>query len=247
MSLKAQIASLQRKLAKVELGNGSASNASCSNAANSGAGRRRKRRRTRNIRSGIAGNNPAYVAPAVMASNALSGSRRLRRNPTLNTNDGVIRVSRNEFCVEVKGGVVGALAINALSFPWLANLAKCFDRIKWLAVTAYWKPAVGTTQGGLILYGVDWDADKSATLAKEVVAALTPLSEHPVWQQGNLVLPSGRLMTRKEYKIAVASEGKEDFDTTPGYLCYSCGGKKDEVMGELWVRYSVEMFGTAKP
>lgn len=231
--LKSQIANLQRKLAKVEL-NGS-------NQAASSSGAKRERKRRRRAPSGVNSNGVGpYGAP--MAQNP--NPRKPGGNLSLN-NAGCVTLTRTEFVREVKGGD-DFWSVHSSSVAFLKRLAKLFDRIIWKNVVVHWKPGVGTTEAGLMAYGVDWDSTSTANPSKSVVAALTPIAEGPVWQMTNMRLPPGRLMTKKEYRIIENPNTDETFYQQPGLIIYSCSGDKTKIMGEFWMTYSVELYGTAQ-
>lgn len=128
--------------------------------------------------------------------------------------------------------------------PFLNRLASCYQRIRWLAVHIYWKPAVGTNTNGLISYGVAYNNQEIKN--RSGVLSLTPCNDHAVWQtQGPLVIPQDMLMTRKWYSLN--STGTDKFDQSIGtfYVGMTHDNKPTvEARGEFWIRYRVEMEGT---
>lgn len=240
--LKQQIASLQRRLARVSFNASPSTAASSSVPGAASKSQRRRRRRNRNTRP--ANSAGRFIAPATRNPNP---SR--VRNPRGITPSGSIRIRRKEFLGQVKGNTTGTASsyysLSPTSFPWLKNLAKSFDRYKWHSCVIYWKPAVATTQAGIFIMGLDWDSQTTATLDMEWVAALTPVSEVPVWQMCQLVAPPSKLMTRKEYFITGDTKA-DQVDLTPGYLAWSVSSKLDDVVGHLWVEYDMTLFGTNK-
>lgn len=92
------------------------------------------------------------------------------------------------------------------------------------------------------MMGVDWDSDASIKGdARSVIAGYTPCYESPVWQSGQLQLPSNKLMTRKTYVIGTDKTDK--FDTSPGTVVYYSSAPAGEV-GSLWIDYDVTLSGT---
>lgn len=231
--LKQQIAGLQRKLNKLEV-NGS------NNQAASSSSKKRKRRRNRagNPASNNAGGS--YVAP--MAQNP--NPRKAGGGMSFASRAGEVTLSRTEFVTEVKGGSY-FFNLHPDFCSFMKRMSALFDRISWRRAIVHWKPAVGTTEAGLIAYGMDWDSMAVANVTKEYVTALTPVAENPVWQMSTLTLPPNRLMTRKEYRIINAPTNEQVFEAQPGALCYSCSGDKTKVMGEFWLTYTVVFFGTS--
>lgn len=233
-SLKLQIANLQRKLAKVDL---NASNVrSANNNASSSTKSRRKRRNTRNLRDVNFRPNNGYIAPRVQNTNPKAMVGKSKGIPPT----GTIRIRRRELFISAMKKDVGQVwLLSATNFPWLKNLAASFDRIKWHSCLLIWRSAVATSTAGQIMMGVDWDSNTKALDATKM-STLTPLYEAPVWQSGNLRLPSSRLMTRKEYFIR-KNTATDDADTGPGFLCFLSSA---ENAGHLWVEYDVTLFGT---
>lgn len=131
------------------------------------------------------------------------------------------------------------------SFSFLKGLGAVFERVQWKKIHFFWKPAVGTTFGGLITVGFDWDwsgqdADRAA------VSAYTPSKTWPLWADGEkspLVLPPSKIMSQKWYMPQ-----QRDWSTKgPGKLYWAVDASAvtvATVVGELWVDYTVLMSGT---
>lgn len=106
----------------------------------------------------------------------------------------------------------------------------------------FWKPAVGTTVGGLITYGIDWDSDSPKT-DRVAISAYTPNATHAVWADNSsrpLIIPPQRLMSRLWYTFD--STAKQD--AQPGIVVWAVEGDKSKLMGEFWMRYKVKFSGT---
>lgn len=179
------------------------------------------------------------VAPQVQGPVRAKTGRRGFLNP-----EGNVRVTRNEFLLEVKGGVNSSLNLSPDNFPWLKSLAAAFDRVTWHSASLVWKPAVGTTESGMFAMGVDWNSASKAA-SRATVLSLTPVFDSPVWQptQGKgMVLPTSKLMSRREYMLSGSGDA---VDKQPGILMYSCsGGDNSKIYGEIWLKYDVSLFGT---
>ena len=130
--------------------------------------------------------------------------------------------------------------------PFLFRLSSCYQRIRWLRAHITWRPACGTSTNGIITYGVAFNNSGSVT-SRDLVAALTPCNDHPVWQSsGNapLVIPGDMLMSRKWY--ALNSTATDRFDETLGTFCVGLTHDSSNAAsrGEFWISYTVEMEGT---
>jgi len=220
-SLKTQIAALQRRLSKMEVG-GSASSSKA------------KPKKKRKVGNG----GYAVVAPRVQRAVVRSGA----------SPQGVMEISREELLVAVVAtdkstALVGKHKIHPSGLAWLKTLVGSFETYQWLSVQIYWKPAVGTNTDGLIVYGMDWNGN--AETARDKVQAMTPVSDHPVWQDTRLtpmILPSSRLQSRKFYFTT-----RLDQDGCPGELGWNCSstGPANKFYGELWIKYRIRFLGTS--
>lgn len=132
------------------------------------------------------------------------------------------------------------------SLPWLKNLAKCFERAKWLAIEVEYRPMVGTTTAGSIAVGVDWAYSSStaeiglAAVSRDAVLACTPVMDGPVWERQRMTLPASRLQSRQWYCIDSATGSI--VDRAPGTLLLHTTA--DAAVGEVWLHYRVSLSGT---
>lgn len=180
-------------------------------------------------------------------------SRRRRRGKANNSNSignqGVIRLRRREILKtitasdDVSDAVV--LAPTTTVMPLLKGISNSFERIVWHSCKIFWKSAVGTTRDGTIAIGIDWDSTSAKPDRGKVVSA-TPNVSLPVWQNTDLspmVLPSSRLMTRREYIMSSSSAE----DKSPASVLYALTvGKMDQAhtYGDIWIEYDVTLSGT---
>lgn len=235
-SIKKQIADLQRRLAKQSL------NGANNNTAPQPSGSRSKRAKRRaagaSNRNSGAGPSRGVVAPALQNTNAAGRS---------SLPDGSVRVRRRELLLQVKLNTATSVDLTLDKLPWLGKLANNFDRVRWHSAVLHWRPGVGTSTGGQILIGPDWDSNE-ASIKAENISSLTPVYESPVWQGGTLVLPAKRLMTRTEYIIrATSGSGSIALpvcDRSPCAVCVYVSASKDEPAGHLWLQYDVTLSGT---
>lgn len=240
LSLKAQIANLQRKLAKIDVASGNNNNTKASGPRNKTV----RRRARRNNRTASIPGNP--IAPVAVQTNP----RKMRRGGGNIPPLGTIRIRRKEFLATIKAEnpkapSTGYIPMLPEKFPWLSKLSKSFDRIKWHSLTVFWKSAMGTTESGMVTLAMDWDSDfPGVLLTQDYINGLSPIYESPVWQSGVFNVPSSRLMTRKEYKIRPGEDKTDQYDVQPGLLCWCLTSAVDKSAGNLWIEYDVTMFGT---
>lgn len=132
------------------------------------------------------------------------------------------------------------------NFQFLKPLSKAFERVRWTKLHVFWKPAVGTTYGGLVSYGFDWDLTGDTNVDRAKMSAYTPNASHAVWmdsQSRPMVIPPQKLMSRQWY----TPDAGDTVDKAPGRLMVAAQGTKeasDTVLGELWATYSITFAGT---
>lgn len=135
----------------------------------------------------------------------------------------------------------------ASQMPWLSNLAKCFDRLRWNYLHVFWRPAVAATVSGQIAFGVDWNQSTTSLSSSGVVTALTPSRQVAIWhdtEKEKMVLPRARLQSMLWYKIGSSS----DYQMGPGSLRYYVShdaNVAEKALGSLWIEYSATMQGTS--
>lgn len=166
----------------------------------------------------------------------------------LSNEDSQMRISRVEMVSNLttteKGVLVGHIDVLPSSFSFLKTLGSMFDRVRWERMSFHYKPAVGSTVGGLVSLGMDWDFN-GGDVAREKISGYSPNTTFAVWndtEKNPLILPSGKLMSRNWYTPNYQSA--TFIDRGPGKLHYAVSGPKSTVVGEIWVSYTVTMAGT---
>lgn len=172
------------------------------------------------------------------------------RNSTT-TSAGDIVISRRELFLTIKTAANSTAAhgneyICPGKFSFLKSLDACFERFKFLKCHFYYKPAVGTTYGGLISFGVDWDRSPPSTVDRKVVSGYTPNRSLALWndsERNPMVLPPSRLQSRNWYVTGSAA----GLDNGPGSLVWAIDATSAAsaiTVGEIWVDYTVHFSGT---
>lgn len=190
-------------------------------------------------------------APVQTVPNPPQPRARRRRNrragPNRNLVDGEMRLSKSEILASLVAGpdgqVKGNVKIVPSSIALLNSVYTAFERLKWLSIRIYWKPAVGTTEGGLVTYGIDWDFQQNDPKDRAKVAAYTPSHTNAIWCDSTsqpMVLPSSRIQARLWYTPLSG----DDVDKGPGALVYFAQGPANKSLGEFWIDYVVVLSGT---
>nr|QHA33885.1 putative coat protein [Atrato Sobemo-like virus 3] len=129
----------------------------------------------------------------------------------------------------------------AEALSWLNALSGHFDQIEWLAVKLLWKPCVGTTFNGSVLFGVDWNAG-AVSAVRNKVQACVPHMDTPLWQQGSMLLPAARLQSRRFY-VPAATEAVDQAPCVILYNVRATAQTADTVVGDVWIEYRVRLMG----
>lgn len=234
--IQQQVAALSRKLDKLVLETSNTKPAK----------RRRRNRRKVNVTAPTPGTS-GTVGSVAMRANA-KRKRRSRGGGALG--DGEIRLHRSEILATVKiakGLSTGSDHVDLLpeNFKFLRTIFNSFERIKFNKLNVAYRAAVGTTQGGMVTYAIDWTLG-APNKSRADLSCYTPNMSHPVWETPRpLVLPANRLMTRTWYMNAGDADA---VDKGPGRLLWAADAtattSSDLVLGELWVDYDVILSGT---
>lgn len=149
-----------------------------------------------------------------------------------------------------------AIVLHPTNMPWLMNMAKVFERVRWLSAVIEYRPLVGANTAGSVAIGFDWMAPSSkvefrdgihvldAVIDKARVLACTPSMDSPLWQRvPAFTLPSNRLQSRLWYELE-APNSSNTMDVAPGSLLVFNTGASSAAAGEVWVRYRVHFSGT---
>lgn len=216
---------------------------------------------------------PGTTGTAVtLAVTAGKGKKKKKSKSAPTMERGEINISMFEMLSSVKTGadgtVTGSVLVDPSNLPWLSNISKAFERVRWHSVSLEWRPSVGANTDGSFAMGFDW-GDKSADRLKarkvggrEVICvheldaidrmevlSCTPCVDTPVWQRvPNFVIPGSRLQSRTWYEIPDDPKSTTVglYDRAPGSLVYQCSGAANKSMGEVWIRYGAKLFGTRK-
>lgn len=238
--LRQQVAALNRKLNAMSI-NGTPPQ--------TGKTARNRRRRQRQRQRGAGQTTPGTTG--LVTNVAMNGGGRGRRNrgrgPKLA--QGEIAMAREELIrtISIPAGktkMSDYVDLCPENFAFLKTLYNSFERIKYLKLNIRYKSAVGTMQGGMVTYAIDWSLSASGK-DRTALSSYTPNCSHPVWQTSNgLTLPVSRLQSRTWY---VSNSSADAIDKCPARLLVAAdatAGQTDLTVGELWVDYHVVLSGT---
>lgn len=178
-------------------------------------------------------------APAVPKATVSSGSIGM----------GSLTVKHSEVFVNVVTGDDGSFA-KSISFKpgakdngagYLQAQCKLHERIRWQSLVLEYYGAVGTTEAGIIVLGVDW-LESQKTIDLSHVVALSPNKQCAVWDKMQLSVPMAKMQAQPWLNIDTTAEA------TFGALCvYINGAKAKANVGYIRIKYSVLLAGTRLP
>lgn len=197
-------------------------------------------------------------APAVMVAaqprRAKPGKRRAPAVPKATVSSssngmGSLTVKHAEVLVNIVIGDDGTFAkkigfkpgSNGNEAGYLFAQCQLHERIRWQSLVVEYIGAVGTTEAGVLVLGVDW-LDSQATIDLKHVVALSPSKQCAIWDKMTMPVPMARMQAQPWLNIDSATEA------TFGALCvYINGAKPKANVGYIRVKYSVLLAGTRLP
>jgi len=149
---------------------------------------------------------------------------------------------RNEKTLYVNPGQAG-------TFPWLASIAKQFDKYEFQNLEFYYKPTVSgfasAGQHGKVMLSFDFDAADPPPANKQQVEDRFPHADCMPYEQCRLTIPVSQLKKQdsKYVRPGALPPGTDIKTYDAGVLTLSTqGGDLDADIGELRVRYVVDLF-----
>lgn len=173
-----------------------------------------------------------------------------QRRQNMNETLGRIVLHRKELVTTIQlssnaSSADGSFDIAPAAFPFLKGLGAVFEQSRWDMLKLFYKPAVGTTFGGLVSVGVDWDSTGSQSSRSSVVA-LTPNFTTPAWcdtEKNPLTCKVNQLQAR----LWFAHNTKVDMIKGPGKIFWAVDATSaatKTTVGEIWVEYRITLQGT---
>lgn len=201
----------------------------------------------------------SLVAALTKATQPKSTPKRKKRSrrggPSLGpVSDGEVTIARSELIGTAtlsanSSSASGYIFLSPSEFSFLKGVGASFSRSKWITARAYYKPAVGTTYGGLVSMGFCLDPDKSISINRNAVVAMTPSATTAAWQDTEgkpLVLNKNQLATRAWYFHNDTTLSKADRCPAAFYWAVDASETKGVkvTVGEFWIHYKIVMQGT---
>lgn len=129
-------------------------------------------------------------------------------------------------------------------FPWLSNIARCYERFRFNKLKFDFVPSQPTTVAGRYYAAVDYDYDDSTSVTKASFMANMTAVEAPLWESTSLVADPKSLNRDMPYRF-VDFTSREAFVEArtmfAGYLMIAIETPTANCLVDIWVDYEVEL------
>lgn len=181
--------------------------------------------------------------------------------PTFNGSNNTLRVSRKEFVGTVTNGATTGYALAGLSesvpgydlnpgcvlmFPWLSNLAVCYERFRFVKLRFHFVPSQATTVAGRYYAAIDYDYDDAVADNKTQLLGNHTCIEAPVWEHAVMDADPNSLNRDLPYRYVSCTSRistPEPRTTYAGFLMVAFDTPTADCLIDMWVEYEV-MFDT---
>lgn len=170
------------------------------------------------------------------------------------TSAAAIRVVHSELLVNIqlaadKDTVSGYVELVPDSTTSLAGhfkaLGNIYERFQWHSCTLEYFGAVGSTVGGVVAIGIDYDQDTKLTIDLPAIVAMSPNAQVAAWKKVSIRVPATRMQAQKWVSTEVAHIN-EGFLGKLGFYA-SCPDSKGKLLGYVKLHYDVTFSGPRKP
>lgn len=159
---------------------------------------------------------------------------------------GEVTITKTELSATIKVGKGKNSASGSVPFdsqsdglPWLKVFSDSFEGMYVRAIQFRYVNACASTQSGLFTMG--WDPDsKDVATTRAKIASYQPNCGGPVWGSCQFTVPIRQ--SNKQYYATATEQTLKG----PGVLAWAVdasSGDTDLVCGEIWVTYTVTLFG----
>lgn len=125
----------------------------------------------------------------------------------------------------------------------LLALAQSFETVRWDYIQVEYVPEVGSTVGGAVSVGVDWDLAGAEPTTHASVTTRSPNFLTPCWQRMSMRIDTAAMTNRRWFKNVATTD---PFESAPFNLVVWVSGDatKPIALGSLVLKYKVEFAGT---
>lgn len=123
----------------------------------------------------------------------------------------------------------------------LKALSVVYERMKWHSAAVEFVGAVGSTVGGVVIMGIDYDNDTAKAITLPAVAALNPNVQTAAYKNARMAIPLARMQPQKWVSTESAHIG-EGFAGRVIFFA-SASGQKGKTLGYIRLHYDVSLAG----
>lgn len=178
--------------------------------------------------------------------------------PKINGSDRIV-IKRREFVGSVSNGATTGFALTPASlttpgydinpsistmFPWLSNIAVCYERYRFTSLVFTFVPSQPTTTAGRFYAAVDYDYDDAIATSKAQLMGNLSAVEVPVWQECKLACDPAALNRELPYRYVNSTSRTafvESRTTFAGFLMCAYDTSVANCIMDLWCEYSIEL------
>jgi hypothetical protein len=206
------------------------------------SGRKRNRRRNARPSSSVA---PSLTIGRPLVGNLTQSRIRFRHTEVVPVNLSTATATTWNESWSFFAHRVGAVGPQTKPLVYLSAMARLYDRWTLHNVQFTYKPSVGTTKDGSIIFGLDYTgAVNPTTVTRERVSQLNPSARVPVWQEASVRAIESQLMWSKQLKTswsAATSPASTMTDYCPVTLVYAILGEPTTAYGDMYIAYDVTL------
>lgn len=178
------------------------------------------------------------------------------RYSTLRSNDYI--VERDELCITMSNAATTPFVLippssgypgldlnpgNAVLFPWLAGVAKNYEKYRFEKLSFHLSPRNPTTTTGSVYMALDYDWDDAPAASATIIMANSGAIATSVWAPATLVVDCARLNQDMPYRYVADAlrSGDSQRSTYAGFLMVGLAGTSAQTSFELTAHYRIRL------
>jgi hypothetical protein len=173
-----------------------------------------------------------------------------------NKGDFRVRVQHTEYVQDINGSVAFAIQLLSINpglaslFPWLANIASCFESYEFRKLCFHFRTEAGSQTAGKVMTAVDWDSSDAAPASKVQLMQNRTRADGACWQSFDMPCDAADLKKfgPQRYVRTGAVPAGADVKTydVGNFLIATQGEGNSNAVGELHVSYDVDLITPAE-
>lgn len=135
-------------------------------------------------------------------------------------------------------------------FPWLANIANCFEYYTVLEMCIDYRPSCSTSTDGTITMAADWDCSDQAPTSKRELTSMKPAVTGSPWSHMCWEPPQKHFSLHNDGKLLVrqgAYQGEANLNDLCNFYVGIQGIDADQMVGDLFIVYTIKFQAYQQP